>query len=111
MVEPPSIGSGGLAAIGRQSAEQLAVKWVPTAAIFNLDHPEVGIAFDSTCDIGVGLSLRHQIAAERAQPPEPAVEVSGLGQNAAASVQLVELEQHGASFGLAAPDQGGRHCV
>src|SRR5262249_5594611 len=89
--------------------KELAVEWVPTAAILNLDDPEVRITLDSARNIGVGFGLRHEIAAECAQPSEPAFEVSGLSQDATASLELVDLEQYRPAFSLAAPAQCGRH--
>src|SRR5215510_5806439 len=74
-----------------RSPDQLAVEGVAAGAVLDLDDPQVGVALDGARDIGVGLGLRHQLAGERGEPAEPAVEIAGLSQDAAATLQQVEL--------------------
>src|SRR3546814_739237 len=77
------------------------VEGVPSLAVLDLDDPDVGIARDRAADIGVRLGLDDRRAVEGGEPGQAAVDIARLGEDAAAAVALVELEDDGAALPLA----------
>ena len=89
-----------------RSTDQLAVEGVAAGAVLDLDHPQVGIAVDAR-----GRCRRRPRppapACRRAPPASPSRPSRSRAwlRDAAAGLDLVELEQDRAAFRLAAPQQ------
>src|SRR4051812_42067008 len=84
---------------------------MPPRAVFDLDHPDIGIALHGAGDIGVRLRFGDELVLEGRQPAEIAVEAPLLGKDAAAEVELVQLHHHHAAHRLAAMDHGDRDAL
>src|SRR5260370_19345466 len=94
---------------GKERLKHLAVELVGAFAVLDLEHPEIGIARDLAGDVGVGVRLGHWIGAGAAAPGRFAVERARLGVDGDAGLEAVELHQHRAGVGIAAPHHGGRN--
>src|SRR6202035_3269770 len=104
--------AGPLAITADRLLDHLTGEDRPAFAVFDLNHPEIGVPPDLAGDVGVGRRLVDRCRAGRAQPGEIAQRGAGLRQHGDTALELVEFDQDGAGILVAATrddDRDGMH--
>ena len=86
----------------RHESKNASGEEMSSRPIFDLDDPEIGIAFDLTGDVGFGGLLIDGRGPGSAQPTELALEAAGLSEHDETVLKLIELDQDGTGIGIAA---------
>src|SRR4029453_12703056 len=87
----------------------LAVELVLPLAVLDLEDPYVGIARDLPGDVGVGLGFGYRTRSRAEATRRTDGHRACLGIDRDARLEAVELQQHRAGIGIAAPHHSGRN--
>ena len=80
---------------------------MPAVRVFDLDHPQVGVARHRALDIGVGLRFRHRLPGKCGEPREAPGGVARLCEHAASRPLEPQFEKDRTAMRVAPPRHRG----